>query len=209
MSDIRLSLPVRSATGLVSFAALASIGIEFAIRMGESGAVAALWSLARYFTYLANATVAAVFGAAALCGIWSRAALPAASVVWIAVAAIVYHALLAQSHDPQGIQILSNFGLHTAVPLGCFAVWVTCAPKHGLTFYHSVIWTICPLVYAAYALLRGLLDGVFPYFFLDPASSGIATVIAYIIGLGLFFILSGSLLVMLARLLGKFTVPNP
>jgi len=204
----RLSASARIATGLVSLTALASIGVEFTIQMGRSGAAEALWSLARYFTYLTNAAVAAVLGAAALRGRWPDVSLPAASTMWISVTGIVYHALLARTHDPQGVQIVSNFGLHTAVPLGCFAAWVFCAPKHGLTWFHPLIWTVWPLVYAIYALLRGHLDGVYPYFFLDPASSGITAVIAYIAGLGLLFALSGGLLVMLAKLLGKSAGPD-
>ncbi len=208
MFNDRLSVSARIAAGLVSLAALTSIGIELMMKAQESGVAAALWSMARYFTFLTNAAVAAVFGAAALRGSWSGATLPAALTVWICVTGLVYHVLLAPTNDPQGIRLLSDFGLHTAVPIGSLAIWVAYCPKDGLNHLGPPVWTLLPLVYATYALLRGLVDGEFPYFFLDPANSGMTVVIGYIIGLGLFFILAGSLLVMLARLLGNDAVPN-
>ncbi len=203
-----LSVPARIAVGLVSSVALASIGIEFAVRIEESGVLATLWELARYFTYLTSAGLAMALGAAALRGRWPGTALPAAISVWIAVTGIVYHVLLAQSHNPQGMQVLSNLGLHTLVPVGCIAVWIAFCPKHGMTYFDPLVWTVWPLVYALYALLRGLVDGKFPYFFLDPSASGISPVIAYIICLGLFFVLSGCFLVMLTRFPNKHAVSN-
>lgn len=208
MSDARLSVPARIAAGLVAFAALVSIGIEFAIKLEDSGVASALWSMARYFTYLTNATVVLVLGAAVMRGRWTGTSLPAALSVWIVATGIVYHVLLAKADGQQGIQALSDFGLHTAVPIGCFAVWAVYCPKHGLTYLSPLMWAVWPLVYAVYALLRGLTDGKYPYFFLDPAGSGLTVVIAYIVGLGLFFILSGSLLVMSTHLLEKHTVPK-
>ncbi len=203
-----LSVPARIAVGLVSSVALASIGIEFAVRIEESGVLATLWELARYFTYLTSAGLAMALGAAALRGRWPGTALPAAISVWIAVTGIVYHVLLAQSHNPQGMQVLSNLGLHTLVPVGCITVWIAFCPKHGMTYFDPLVWTVWPLVYALYALLRGLVDGEFPYFFLDPSASGISPVIAYIICLGMFFVLSGCFLVMLTRFPNKHAVSN-
>ena len=208
MSDDHLSSPARLATGLVSLAALASIGIDLTVKASEAGVAAAIWSMARYFTFLTNAAVAAVLGVAALRGNWTGSALPAALTVWIGATGIIYHVLLAPTHSPQGIQVLSDFGLHTAVPIGCFAVWATCCPKHGLSHLDPLVWTIWPMAYAIYALLRGLLDGEFPYFFLDPATSGMTLVLGYIAGLGLFFVLAGNLLVMLTRILESKAVPN-
>ncbi len=208
MSNDRLSASARTAAGLVSLAALSCIGIELTVRAKESGVAAALWSMARYFTFLTNAAVTAVLGAAALRGRWSGATLPAALTVWICATGLVYHVLLAPTNDPQGIRLLSDLGLHTAVPIGCFAIWAAYCPKDGLNHFGPLVWTLWPVVYAVYALLRGLVDGEFPYFFLDPAGSGMTVVIGYIIGLGLFFTLAGSLLVILTRLLGNDAVPN-
>lgn len=207
MSLLRLSIPARIAVGVVSSVAFASIGIEFAVRIEDSGAVAALWALARYFTYLTGAALAVALGTVALRGRWPGTTLPSAISVWIAVTGIVYHVLLAQNHSPEGMRALSNFGLHTLVPVGCIAVWIAYCPKHGMSYLDPLVWTVWPLVYCLYALLRGFVDGNFPYFFLDPSASGMPTVIAYIIALGLFFVLSGCFLVMLTRF-PKYAVSN-
>jgi len=208
MSLLRLSVPARIAVGVVSSVAFASIGIEFAVRIEDSGVLPTLWELARYFTYLTSAALAVALGMAALRGRWPGTTLPAAISVWVAVTGIIYHVLLAQSHNPQGVQVLSNLGLHTLVPVGWIAVWITFCPKHGMSYLDPLVWTVWPLVYALYALLRGLVDGEFPYFFLDPSASGISPVIAYIVCLGLFFVLSGCFLVMLTRFPNKHAVSN-
>jgi len=189
--------------GLIALAALVSLVLQFAAEWQEMGAEAStggvLWSMARYFTITTNAVVAVVFSAAAWNGRWPGANWPAATTVWIIVVAAVYHALLAATHNPVGYEVWSNIGLHTVVPLGVVTLWLVSAPKAGLTLAGPVIWTVYPLAYAIYALLRGLADGVFPYFFLDPSKSGTLGVAAYILGLGVFFVIVGSALLVAGR----------
>jgi hypothetical protein len=62
-----------------------------------------------------------------------------------------------------------------------------------------LVWVACPLVYAVYAIARGLADGTFPYFFLNPDKTGWIGVGAYLIGLGALFYLAGALLVFVAQ----------
>jgi len=142
MSLLRLSVPARIAVGVVSSVAFASIGIEFAVRIEDSGVLPTLWELARYFTYLTSAALAVALGMAALRGRWPGTTLPAAISVWVAVTGIIYHVLLAQSHNPQGVQVLSNLGLHTLVPVGWIAVWITFCPKHGMSYLDPLVWTV-------------------------------------------------------------------
>lgn len=196
-----LSPTVRTAAGLIALVAALSLAISFAVDRAELGAPGALWSMARYFTNLTNAVVAVVFGATALRGRWPGAGWPAAATVWIVIVGVVYHVLLAATHNPEGIEVWSNIGLHTVTPLGALALWTAAAPKAPLPATAPLVWTIFPMAYAGYALLRGAFDGVYPYFFLDPAKSGLPTVLAYVLGLGLFFVAAGALLVSAARFL--------
>ncbi len=193
----------RAFAGLIALAAFTSLALQFAAEWQEMGVAATtggvLWSMVRYFTITTNAVVAVVFGVAALRGHWPGASWPAATTVWIIVVGVVYHVLLAATHNPVGYEVWSNIGLHTAVPLGVVALWLASAPKDGLTLVGPVIWTAYPLAYAVYALLRGLADGVFPYFFLDPSKSGMAGVAAYILCLGVFFVIVGSALLAAGR----------
>lgn len=199
-----LSTLPRTIAGLIALSASVSLALQFAAEWQEMGDTATtagvLWSMVRYFTITTNAVVAVVFGLAAVSGRWPGAGWPAATTVWIIVVGVVYHVLLAATHEPAGYEIWSNIGFHTVVPLGVVTLWLASAPKDGLTWTGPVIWTAYPLAYAVYALLRGLADGKFPYFFLDPAKSGALGVAAYILGLGVFFVLTGSGLLALGRM---------
>jgi hypothetical protein len=193
----------RQAAAGLALLALSALALQFRVEWLELGEAAStgrvLWVMARYFTILTNALVVAVFGLAAWRARWPAAAWPAAVTVWIVATGGVYHALLAAANTPAGLEVWSDIGLHSAVPLASLALWWLAAPKSPLGWYLPLIWTGYPLGYAIYAILRGLVDGRFPYFFLDPAKSGVGTVIAYVLGLGVFFVASGSLLIALAR----------
>ena len=200
-----MSRPARWACAIIALVALASIGFQFRARWLElgdqAGVLSVLWYLARYFTHLTNALVALVLGMAALSGRWPRPARLAAITVWIVAVGVVYHLLLAATHNPEGWEVWASIGEHSIVPAATLALWLAAAPKANLTLAHAAIWALWPLAYAAYAILRGALDGTYPYFFLNPVKSGPGLVAAYVAGLGAFFILSGTGLVALSRLL--------
>lgn len=198
-----ISTPLRIACALVALTALSSIAVQFTANWVQDGAAAntreILWRMARYFTHLANAMVGIVLGLTAIRGRWTGPGWPAAITVWILAVGVVYHLLLAAQHNPKGLEVWSSFGEHSVVPLACLVLWIIAAPKQGLGLHHPLIWTVFPLAYAVYAILRGNSDGIYPYFFLNPAKSGIPVVAAYVAGLGVFFVLCGWALVLAAR----------
>lgn len=199
--------PARWACAAIALVAIASIGFQFRARWLEpghqAGLLPVLWYLARYFTHLTNALVALVLGQAALSGRWPRPAWLAAITVWIVAVGVVYHVLLAATHNPQGWEVWASIGEHSIVPAATLALWLTAAPKANLGLPYAAIWALWPLAYAAYAILRGALDGSYPYFFLNPVKSGPGLVAAYVAGPGAFFILAGAGLVGLSRLLPR------
>lgn len=199
-----LSPAIRLFAALVAATAFGSLVLQFIQDWRELGEAAnaplVLWRMARYFTVLTNAIVVGVLGYTALAGRWPGPGWPAALTVWIVVVGAVYYALLAATHDPQGLEVYSNVGFHAIVPAGTAVLWWAAAPRQGLTLAGPVIWTAYPLGYAVYALLRGLWDGTFPYFFLNPEKTGALGVGLYILGLGAVFLGLGCALVGLARL---------
>ena len=188
----------RRLAALLAVVALITLGVEFYAEWLEEGDAATVpivvWKMVRYFTILANLIVLVLYVFVAMAGRWPGASLPAGATVWILATGAVYHALLAATHNPQGIEVYSNIGLHTVVPLGCFALWLTRAPREPLAGYAPFLWTIFPLLYAIYAIIRGNYDGTYPYFFLNPDKSSIALIAGYILGLGVFFLGAGWLL---------------
>ncbi len=204
-----LSPPARAAALITALLAVSALALRLAAELETMGAGAsaaeALWSLARYFTNLTNAAVAVIFGLAWLTGRWPGAGWPAAVTVWIVLTGLVYHALLAATHNPVGVDIAANILLHTVVPLAALGLWLVAAPRPA-AFLAPVIWTAYPLAYATYAILRGLADGTYPYFFLDPAKSGPAVVAGYVLGLGAVFLITGWALVALGQ---RLPAPAP
>ncbi len=89
------------------------------------------------------------------------------------------------------------------MPVAFLLLWLGHAPKAPLAYTHSAIWTLCPLAYVGYAMGRASIDGVYPYFFLNPEKLGWGGVLAYVLGLGAAFFLSGCVLVWTARRLTR------
>ncbi len=185
--------------------ALGSLALQFAASLPENNGspLATAWSMARFFTILTNGIVAATYLRIGLTGRWVSASWLTGVTLWIAVVGLVYHALLAATHNPVGLGAISNVGLHTVVPLGTALVWVILAPKDGLRVADAAYWAIYPVIYALYALGRGLIDGTFPYFFLDPGRIGWGGVALYIAGLGALFLCLGLALIQGAKRLPR------
>lgn len=189
----------RTSVALVALAALATLPMQTVVDMGKGQSmIGAVWDQIRYFTNLTVYLTALLFGLWALRG-WPKAPLPAGLVVWAAMTGIVYHALLAATHHPKGIDVFTNILQHTLVPLGVVFCWVLWAPKSGLSLRNPLIWILFPMGYAVYALLRGLMDGKFPYFFLNPSTVGWAGVVMWICILGAVFFVAGLAVMWVAK----------
>lgn len=201
--------PHRLAVALLALAAWGTLILQAGIDLGEGDTLlASLWADARFFTNLSVLLLALCATLFAVRG-WGGPSLPAALVVWMSLTGGVYHALLAVNHHPEGWDILVNVFQHTVLPLGMLLIWLGFAPKAGLRWRDPVLWTGWPLIYAVYGLARGLADGTFPYFFLNPDKTGWLGVGAYILGLGAVFYLAGLLVLGLARLSNRARMGRP
>lgn len=175
--------------------ALASVGLKLWLVMGEGNSpAAALWILARYFTILTNLFAALALGAHALTGRPLGAGLAGAFTSAILMVAIVYHTLLAETFVRFSGDWWADIGLHGIVPALCLLWWLAFGPTRGVTLRHTLIWCIWPAAYAAYAVIRGLIDGIYPYFFLDIGRFGTARVALNSLGLTLGFLLGSQIL---------------
>jgi hypothetical protein len=148
------------------------LGVEFAASEARWGSVAlAAWALLRFFTITTNLAVAMVLtGVAAGLG---RAATPrrlAGLSLSILLVGIVFRVLL-EGVAPGGSG-LGNLLLHRATPILVPVYWLVFVPKGRLRVADPLIWTLYPLAYLLYALVRGGLDGRYPYPFLDVSRIG-------------------------------------
>jgi hypothetical protein len=89
--------------------------------------------------------------------------------------------------------------LHKVFPVIVVADWLLDPPRATLTRRDALRWLVFPIAWAILTVIRGALDGWYPYPFLDPANGGygqVAVVIAAItigfVGLSLLFAWAGN-----------------
>jgi hypothetical protein len=144
----------------------------------EASLLGGLMSFFSYFTVLTNTLAATVL----TCESTSRESaarrwflkpgVSSAVAVSIAVVGLAYNLLLRHLWHPQGWQFLADELLHDVMPLLYLAWWWCCVPKGSLRLWHIALWLIYPLLYFAYALLRGHVLAAYPYPFIDVDKLG-------------------------------------
>lgn len=122
---------------------------------------------------------------------------------------------LATRHMPRTrdyyIVYTDNLVIHYLVPLTVFFYWLLCSPqKHKLTAADAFYWTVLPLGYTAWILLRARkkriiaeTDSPYPYPFLDIAALGAKRVMQICAGLYVLCILTGLLVIVPVHLLAS------
>lgn len=156
------------------------------------------WRMLGYFTVLGNlAALIIMLRVVVVQKIRPRRA--AAITVVMATIGLGYHALLAGIWAHEGLAWWADQGLHTAVPVLTLIWWFAYAPKSGLKWYDAVRWLIWPVLYADYALVRGLASGFYPYPFLDISVLGIAQVALNVVALAAAFTALGLVFIAVAR----------
>jgi hypothetical protein len=165
----------------------------------------ALWRYVGYFTILSNllvvlALVAWALGAhGAVTKFLRRVDAQTAVAVAIMIVAVVYHLLLRNLWQPQGWQWLADQLLHTVMPLLFVLHWWFAVPKATLRFRHVLMCLPYPVAYAVYAVVRGAVDGWYPYPFVDVTTLGYPRVAVNACGLLAAFVIVAFVLVGLGR----------
>ena len=184
----------------------AGLGIQlyliFIARLSvDASLLGGLVSFFSYFTVLTNTLVATVL----TCAVTPRESaarrwflqpwVSSGVTVSIVVVGLAYSLLLRHLWHPEGWQFIADELLHDVMPLVFLGYWWFCVPKGTLRLWHLPVWLIYPLVYFAYALLRGNLLGAYAYPFIDVAVLGYPQVfinaggiLAGFVGIGLAMI---------------------
>lgn len=121
--------------------------------------------------------------------------------LYIIVVAIVYHLVLTNIWNPQGLEKIADEFLHSVVPLLYIFYWLLYVKKGNLSFIYCFKWLIYPLIYLVYSMIRGALTGVYPYFFLDASRLGFAVTFRNIAFVTTGYILLGIIIIYADRLL--------
>jgi len=192
-----LSKPLRFAALIIGISSIIATLVLVIIREpvpGSDGSyLSTFWALLRFFTILTNFIVSYVLIMAAIRGHWRSFGLFTAATLWIWLVGAIYHGVLASTHNPEGIAAVTNHIHHTLVPFGTFLIWIFTKPRAFIKRSAPFFWLIFPLFYTGYMLLRGYMDGIYPYHFSDPSIIGwkgflISQVVLTSIFLGLGFL---------------------
>ena len=201
----RLARTVAALAALIGWAGLA---IQAYILIENMGVTAAIWRFLGFFTILANVGAAGVATAIAA---GSRGTLvqPAARLMAataIVAVGIIYSVALRAYWHPTGLQKVADVLLHDATPLLGLTVWLL-APHSRLRWAQAGWAIVPPAAYAAYAMIRGVADGWYAYWFFDPASQSIWEIVTSTILLLWAFALVGVVLVALDQWFGARSGP--
>jgi len=142
-----------------------------------------------FFTVLSNLFAAAVFveggrrqltGSSPVPDLWRGAA-----VVFMTVTFIVFAVLLRGLQEELQTNIVwVDTVLHRVMPVAVMADWLIAPPRRPLTFGKALIpWLAPPLAWTTFTLIRGAVDGWYPYPFLNPDNGGYGTVALYAVGI--------------------------
>ena len=120
--------------------------------------------------------------------------------VSMVIVGVVYHALLGDSAvDPRDIgyewPVIPNLVIHTWAPIAIVFDYLL-SIRGAVPRWRKSLWVIAyPLGWLAFSITRGLIDGWWPYWFINPNSEiGIPGVIGYVLAISFAFISLGFLL---------------
>ena len=200
----------RLALGLVAVIAWLGVllqlylSLHMALGNGKS-LVAGFVAFFGYFTVLTNIFVAlastspVIFGRSRVGRWFGTGMMLGCATTAIVLVGTVYHVLLRDLWDPEGLQWVADVTLHYGVPITLFVYWICFPPSQRLPIWAPLAWCIYPVIYIVYALARGELIGSYPYHFIDVASLGYSKVLLNSLGLLVVYVVIGSVVYGIAR----------
>ncbi|WP_037367831.1 Pr6Pr family membrane protein [Amycolatopsis orientalis] len=183
--------------GVTAVVVLAALVIQIVALVPRQGQYASfggrLANLFTYFTILSNVLVLVTAAAFAR----GRGASPLMRVLWldalvgIVVTGVVYQVALAGLYELHGLGLAADILLHRVTPVLCVLGWLFFAPR--VLEWRTVWWSLLyPLVWLAFTLVRGAIDGYYPYPFVNADRLGYGQVALNCLFIGAFFIVLAS-----------------
>jgi hypothetical protein len=172
---------------------------------------ATLTGLLPYFTIQSTIAYGAFAAWAVFRGPVTRPALKGAVTLYVVITGLVYHLVLTNEASgfamPQPDRALpeaiGNQLLHTVVPLLAVLDWLLFDERGRFRWLHALYWLAFPLGYLAFALIRGLIIGKYPYPFINVNSLGYSGVAISAVGFAVAFWILGLAFVAIDRWGGR------
>ncbi len=198
----------RLLAGGLGLAYWATIFVQFSIVLDASRARGAFLSDAvltflTFFTHVTTLLVAIMLALMAVAPdsrhAWNRPSLQSALLLYVAIVALVYAALLQGQWNPQGLRLVTDRLMHVVLPIAYLGFWLTAVAKGRLRWLDPLYWLIVPVVYTIYAIEHGKAVGRYPYPFFNLNKIGYWEMILNSLGLLLFLIVLGFIIVWFDR----------
>jgi hypothetical protein len=112
------------------------------------------------------------------------------------VVGVVYHALLGDSAvDPRDIgydwPVIPNLVIHTYAPIAIVVDYLLSIRGYKPS-WRKAWWVVAyPLTWLGFSLIRGILDGWWPYWFINPGEVGVTGMLGYVLMIAAAFIALG------------------
>ena len=189
----------RLAAIFIALAAWLGLAVQFAATFSQTASlVGTLWILLRFFTVITNLLVAVTMTRVAT-GRRISPSLLAGLTLAIIFVGIIYATLLHGLVALSGLALDADVLLHYVVPIAMAVYWLAFAPKIGLAWRDAALWCLYPLAYLFYVVLRGSVDGRYPYPFIDVTTLGYGRIVLNSLMLLVAYLLAGLTLVALGR----------
>lgn len=164
---------------LIIFGWFALVGQLYLILLNRN--VSILSTLIRYisfFTILTNfivalcSTILLLNKKGRLFAVFSNPKTSTAIAMYITIVGLVYNLILRFQWQPKGLQLIIDELLHSVIPVLFIIFWFAIVPKAYLKTKDIFPWLLYPLFYVIYILIRGSLNDVYPYPFIDVKALG-------------------------------------
>jgi hypothetical protein len=136
-------------------------------------------------------------------------ALRGASVTYMALTGIVFYFLVAGTRESAGPSYYHEWAshvLHRVIPVALLVDWLVMPARLQLRYRTAMAWTVYPLLYCAYSLIRGPIVDWYPYNFLDPDEGGYGEVAIYVVAIFIGFLVFSLLVVTLGNVAREWRV---
>lgn len=133
-----------------------------------------------------------------------------ASLLYMMLVLLSYHFLLSSGGEYSGIRVITNFTLHYLIPILVLLNWIIFEEKKWQSYTSILYSLIFPVLYCLTSLIRGLYDGFYPYFFLNPNEhipvgvGSYGNVVLFIVGFTFVFIMLSFLITSIDRGIFKY-----
>jgi hypothetical protein len=107
-----------------------------------------------------------------------------AAVVYMTVTYLVFAVLLRDAQEQLQTHVpWVDSVLHRVAPIAIMADWLIDPPHQPIAFRRGLTWLGFPVAWTAFTVVRGAIDGRYPYPFLDPANGGYGVVALYVVAI--------------------------